>query len=244
MRWKTAVLGVAVAVLAWVPAVVAQPGGAWPETPWTAQIERDVTPPADVTPSAAPHFSSTVLAERTVQGLPASPLFWRVERFSTPRQAEEGQDAHGLVAMDSSGGNWLMTLGASRDASTGADLSTRVGPVAAFGAPEYLVRITQVSGPRGSASAVVSHPGSLAAYVLAGQMCARTPSGQTRLNAGEGGTLTGPDSAIQISSCGGGELLALVMSVTDAARPFSSPARFPAPAPQPATPEPVGPGRD
>lgn len=241
MRCSTGMVGLVAVLLVWAPSVTAQPVPARPNAAWTAQVrevEREFTPPGDPRASAPQvRFTSTVLAEVRVRALPAGPLFWSVERFSTAGQAEQNRGAHGLVATDRSGGHWLVTLGATRNPSPQATSSDLVGPVTAVGASEYLLRVTQVTGGPGAADAAASHPGSLAGYVVEGQMCVRTSAGQTRLTAGDARVMADAHSAIQLSSCGGAELLALVLSVTDAALPFSSPARLSVAAPQPAGPE-------
>jgi len=230
MKWKVATLVFTAAVLAWASAGTAQPSGIPSPVPWTAQIERDfTTPPEDITPAARPpQFVATVLAERKVQVLPTGPLYWRVERFSTLEQAEEAAGTYGL-ATSAAAATWLMSLRATGGSSAGALSSAQVGPMTPFAASEYLLRVTQVGGPRGATSPVQSHPGSVAVYVLAGELCVRTAAGQARLTAGQAAAVAGIGTTVQSSSCGGSDLLALVMSVTDASRPFSSPARFPVP---------------
>jgi hypothetical protein len=230
MKWRVATLVFTAAVLAWASAGTAQPSSIPSALPWTVQVEREYTPPEDITPAPRlPQFVATVLVERKVQALPASPLFWQMERFPGLEQAEEATGAYGLATTDAAGGTWLMTLGAARTTAPGALSSTQVGPMARFEASEYLLRVTQVGGARGATSSMQSHPGSVAVYVLAGELCLRTTTGQARLAAGQHAAVAGIGTTIQSSSCGGSDLLALVMSVTDASRPFSSPARFPVP---------------
>jgi hypothetical protein len=48
-----------------------------------------------------------------------------------------------------------------------------------------------------------------------------------RVRAGQSETGHGADVPMQVSSSGADDLRALVMFVVDAARPFSSPAKFP-----------------
>lgn len=50
------------------------------------------------------------------------------------------------------------------------------------------------------------------------------------------------DTVLQASSCGAADLRALVLSVTDADRPFSSPAQFPQPVRAPQAPGRESPG--
>lgn len=94
-------------------------------------------------------------------------------------------------------------------------------------AGQYLLRINEVSGPPGSITAIHSHPGSEAYFVLAGEQSIRGSDGVTIVKAGEPQAGHGADMGMQVSSSGSTDLQALVMFVVDANRPFSSPASLP-----------------
>ncbi len=166
------------------------------------------------------------LAERKVTELPAGPLFWRLENFPTLAQAQAAAAPTGLV-VQSGGKVWLFTLGPTGRASAGGTKVAEVGPLPNVAAMEYLLRINEASGPPGSITAVHTHPGSEAFYVLAGETSSRTPHGVMRVGAGEAATGHGADTPMQVSSSGSTDLHSLVMFVVDAAKPFSSPAKFP-----------------
>jgi quercetin dioxygenase-like cupin family protein len=93
-------------------------------------------------------------------------------------------------------------------------------------APEYLLRVNHATGAPGAVTPIHSHPGSEAAYVLAGEQSFRTPHGVKRLPAGQGSAGHGPDTPMQVSSSGTEGLQALVMFVVDATRPFSRPEKM------------------
>lgn len=166
------------------------------------------------------------LAEKKVTELPAGPLFWRLENFPELAQAQSAAGPTGLVA-ESRGKVWLFTLGPAGGASAGATRVAEVGPIPSVVAAQYLLRINEASGPPGSVTAVHSHPGSEAFYVLAGESSSRTPHGVMRVAANEGATGHGADTPMQVSSSGSADLYSLVMFVVDASKPFSSPASFP-----------------
>jgi uncharacterized cupin superfamily protein len=94
-------------------------------------------------------------------------------------------------------------------------------------APQYLLRINEATGAPGSATAVHSHPGSEAFYVLSGEQSIRGPDGVLRIAAGGASAGRGADVPMQVSSSGSQDLHALVMFVIDATRPFSAPATMP-----------------
>ena len=167
------------------------------------------------------------LSEKTVTQLPAGPLFWRVEAFPTLAAAQAAVGPFGLVA-ESGGRNWLLTLGPRGGASPGGTRVAEIGPLPAVRATEYLLRVNEPSGPRGSETPVHTHPGSEAFYVVAGELSVRSAGGTVRI--GAGGTSTGPGGGtpLQVSSTGAADLRGLVLFVVDAAQPFSSPATLPA----------------
>jgi quercetin dioxygenase-like cupin family protein len=166
------------------------------------------------------------LAEKKVEKLPAGPLFWRVETFSTLAQAQAAAGPMSLAA-ESDGKAWLFTLGPAGGSSAGGTKMVEVGPIAAVEAAQYLLRVNEGSGPPGSVTPVHSHPGSEAAYVLAGEQSFRTPHGVMRIAAGKAAAGHAPNTPMQVSSSGSEPAKALVMFVVDATKPFSKPETMP-----------------
>ena len=178
------------------------------------------------TAMAQQKFVITPLAEKRVADLPAGPLFWRIENFSTLLQAQAAAGPWALVA-ESAGKVWLFTLGPAGGSSAGGTKVAEVGPISRVVAREYLLRINEGSGSPGSITPPHTHPGSEAFYVLAGETSSHTPHGVKRVGAGQTETGHGADTPMQVSSSGSTNLHSLVMFVVDANRPFSSPTKFP-----------------
>lgn len=166
-----------------------------------------------------------ILVEKKVLQLPDGPLFWRLENYPTLAQAQAVAGLWGLAA-EFEGKVWLFRLGPASGSSAGGRKVAEVGPVPRVLAPEYLLRINAPSGPRGSATIVHTHPGSEGIYVLAGELCFRTPHGVIRVPAGRSDAGPHPHVPSQVSSCGSTDLRGFVMFVVDATQPFSSPATF------------------
>lgn len=186
------------------------------------RMQTTVDPPAThVRP-----LSIKPLAEKKVSELPAGPLFWRIERFTSLSQAQSAAGPWSL-ATEAAGKAWLFTLGPLGGSSSGGVKVADVGPIPRGAAPQYLLRINDASGPPGSITPVHSHPGSEAFFVLAGEQRIRTSHGLMDVKAGQAQAGHGADVAMQISSSGSTDLHALVMFVVDATRPFSSPTSFP-----------------
>jgi mannose-6-phosphate isomerase-like protein (cupin superfamily) len=175
---------------------------------------------------AQPALVIRPLAERKVAELPGGELFWRIENYPSKEAAQAAAGTWSLVA-EAAGKVWLFTLGAAGGSSPGGMRVSEVGPIARFAAPQYLLRINEASGPPGSVTAVHSHPGSEAFYVLAGEQTIRGADGTMVVKAGTPEAGRGASTAMQVSSSGSGALQSLVMFVVDASRPFSSPASLP-----------------
>lgn len=169
----------------------------------------------------APKFTVKPLAEKKIKQLPPGPLYWRVENLATAEQARAAEGPTALVAAVA-GRVWLFTLGAAGGATPGASKVAEIGPVPPLQAPEYLLRINLGGGPPGSRTAVHTHPGSEAFYVLTGTLGQKTPEGESRVEAGRTMNGKGADTAMEVFNAGAVELQALVMFVVDATRPFSS----------------------
>ncbi|KAB0264645.1 cupin domain-containing protein [Microvirga brassicacearum] len=163
------------------------------------------------------------LAEKKVAELPAGDLFWRIDTFDTKEQAQAAAGPLGLMA-EYDGKVWLFTLGAAGVVSKGGSKVAEMGPIPRIEAKEYLLRINEAGGPKGSATAAHTHPGSEAFYVLKGELSQKTPHGVTRLTAGQGMVGHGTDTPMVVSNSGSEDLREFALFVVDANRPFSSPA--------------------
>ena len=168
----------------------------------------------------------TPLVEKNITALPAGPLFWRIENFPTLAQAQAAAGPTGLAA-ESGGKDWLFTLAPAGGSSEGGTRVAEVGPLPKVEATQYLLRINDASGPRGSLTSVHMHPGSEAFYVLTGEQSIRTQLGTMVVQAGQSETGHVANTPMQVSSSGSADLHALVMFVVDATKPFSSPATLP-----------------
>ena len=167
----------------------------------------------------------SVVAEKKLKQLPPGPLFWQVANFSTLVEAQTAAGPTSLVA-EVADKVWLFTLGPMGSSARGGRKIVEVGPVHhPFTAPEYLLRISYVSGRPGATTRVHTHPGSEAFYVLAGRLDQRTPHGVKHVWAGQSMNGWGADMPMEVASSGATDLKALIF-VVDATKPFLSPAQF------------------
>jgi hypothetical protein len=177
------------------------------------------------TAAAQQQFVIKPVAEKKLKQLPAGPLYWQVENLPTLAQAQAAAGPTSLPA-EVAGKVWLFTLGPKGGSTPGASRVVEIGPVPPITAPEYLLRINNAGGPPGAKTPVHTHPGSEAFYVLAGRLGQKTPHGVSHVDVGQSMPGHGPDTPMEVFSSGTSDLNVLVMFVVDAARPFSSPAKF------------------
>jgi quercetin dioxygenase-like cupin family protein len=180
---------------------------------------------ASTSNAAAQKFVVEPVAETKLKQLPPGPLYWRIENFPTLAAAKSAAGPTALAA-EVAGKVWLFTLGPKGSASAGSGKVAEIGPVPPVTAPEYLLRINRAGGPPGAKTAIHTHPGAEAFYVLAGRMSQRTPHGTIQLDAGQSAPGHGPDTPMEVASSGTADLNQLVMFLVDATRPFSSPAKL------------------
>ena len=174
---------------------------------------------------ADPAFVVTPVAEKIVTSLPATPLYWRVERFADSTTARHDAAPNALFA-ETPDAVWRFTLASGKRAAAPAGLIAEIGPIPVPRASAYLLRVNRAGGPPGVETPVHTHPGSEAFYVLSGTLCQRTEHGTVRLEAGKAMNGHAPGMTMQLRSCGTAPLDQFVLFVVDARQPFSSPARF------------------
>jgi quercetin dioxygenase-like cupin family protein len=169
-------------------------------------------------------FSAKPLVEKKVAELPSGDLYWRIINFDTQEQAQQAAGLTGLVA-ESDGKVWLFSLGHTGEDKGGKKVA-EIGPIPRITAKEYLLRIMEAGGPEGSASAVHTHPGSEAFYVVRGELTQKSPHGSAKVAAGQGMVGHGADTPMMVSNSGTGDLREFALFVVDAEKPFSSAAKM------------------
>ncbi|KFG69320.1 cupin domain-containing protein [Microvirga sp. BSC39] len=165
------------------------------------------------------------LVEKKVTQLPPGELFWHINTFDAKEQAQAEAGPLGLVA-EYDGKVWLFTLGLAGEGTKGGTKVAEIGPLPRIAAQEYLLRVNEAGGPKGSATAAHTHPGSEAFYVLKGELTQKTPHGVARLTAGQSMVGHGVDTPMVVSNSGSEDLREFALFVVDANKPFSSPAKF------------------
>ena len=169
---------------------------------------------------AADPVTTTTVAEKKVDSVPAGANAWCIKDYPDKSAAQAAAGNYGLVA-EVGGKVWLATLG------TGSgQCAATVGPLTMPNASQYLIRVMELKGPSGGQTAVHMHPGSESYYVLAGSMKVQSDSGTKSASAGQALVGPGAGTAMQVTSTGSQDVQALALFVVDASQAFSTPTEF------------------
>jgi hypothetical protein len=88
-------------------------------------------------PAAAQHgFMVVPVAEKTIERLPAGPLFWSIRSFPTLRQAQAAEGPTSLAA-ECAGKAWRFTLGPMGGSLPGSGKIVEIRPVPPIAAAKY-----------------------------------------------------------------------------------------------------------
>jgi hypothetical protein len=175
--------------------------------------------------SAEVKFFVEPVVEKRVTELPSGPLYWRLENFPTLAQAMGAAGPTSLAA-EVAGKVWLFTLAPKDGATPGGTKVVEIGPLPPISANEYLLRVNRAGGAPGAKTAIHTHPGPEAFYVLSGKLGQKTPHGVAYAEAGTTMVGHGADTPMEVFNSGTIDLEELAIFVVDANRPFSSPANF------------------
>jgi hypothetical protein len=125
-----------------------------------------------------------IIVDAPVGRLADSPVFWHIESFPTRAAAEAAKGPRGTV-VESFGKVWLYTIAPKdRHSASGTHVAS-VGPLPIKAGGTYSAMYMETVNPPGFDSAVHTHSGPEAWYMLEGAMCLETPDGVTHAAAGQ-----------------------------------------------------------
>lgn len=164
-----------------------------------------------------------LLARAQFARLPDRPLFWHLTTFPSLRDAEAAKGPQDLIA-EAAGRVWLFGFGPRAQARTaGGEHVASVGPLPLPEARSYQVELYHVVMPPGAHTAVHTHPGPEAWYLLEGEQCLETPLGASRVRAGEGSVAPPGGTPMQLTNNGARLRRALFIVLHDPALPWGAP---------------------
>jgi hypothetical protein len=92
--------------------------------------------PVQTYAQAASGTQTIFSVSKQVSDLPAGPLFWRLETFSTLEEAQAAAGPLGLLA-EGDGEVWVFTLGVEGDPPSGGTVVAEIGPLPVPPAAEF-----------------------------------------------------------------------------------------------------------
>ena len=163
----------------------------------------------------------------SVATLPAGPVYWHIYEIPGGRATAESvsRPATPGVAVRSAvqalGRSWVFAI-AGRDWEAGTGTRTaRVGPLPPPGPGPYVVRYMEAVFAPGMLTAVHTHSGPEAWYVVEGSQCLQTPDTTIVARAGQDAVVSaGPP--MRLSGIGSGTRRALVLVLHDGTRPWTT----------------------
>jgi quercetin dioxygenase-like cupin family protein len=115
-------------------------------------------------------------AKEELGELPAAPLFWHLDVFSSLEAAQAARTARGTV-VESLGKVWLFTIGERGWQGIGGDHVAVVGPLPVKLHLKYTAVYMESTFTPGTKAPIHMHSGTEAFYTLTGDTCLETPDG-------------------------------------------------------------------
>lgn len=169
-------------------------------------------------------FGCFITAREELGALPTdSALYWHLDTFPTPAEAEAARESRGTV-VESLGRTWLFSIAAADYLPAGGRRVARIGPLPLGTAPAFAAVYMEGVFEPGMTTQVHRHPGVEAWFTLEGSMCLETPDGMLEQRAGGPGVLVRGGVPMVLTGTGTGMRRSLVLILQDATLPRSTPA--------------------
>jgi quercetin dioxygenase-like cupin family protein len=154
--------------------------------------------------------------------LSKEPVYWHLYTFRDP-VAAQAQKGPRSVVTQSLGKIWLYTIAEKDWRPAAGERVAVVGPLPHDAEKTYTARYMEAVFAPGNRTAVHTHSGPEAWYVLEGAQCLETPDGITVVKAGEGAVVReGPP--MMLSSVGNAMRRSVLLVLHDSSKPWSMPA--------------------
>jgi len=125
-------------------------------------------------------------ATETLDSLPAGEVFWHLYEYPTRAEAEAAKPHSFGTVVESLGKVWLYVIGAREWSPSAGKRVAVIGPLRVKPAAQYTARYMEAVFPPGMQTAVHTHSGPEAWYILSGAQCLQTPDSETITRAGQG----------------------------------------------------------
>jgi len=117
-----------------------------------------------------------LMARQDIAALPAGPLFWHLDKFSSMPAARAGATATGSV-VEAFGDIWLFTIERRGWRPKGGQHVAKIGPLPVEPAPSYSAEYLRSVFNSGTSAPLHMHSGPEAFYAVSGDTCLESPDG-------------------------------------------------------------------
>lgn len=174
-------------------------------------------PCAENSPERRGGIGCSIIQSKLLPDSVGAELYWHIDRFGSLQAARAAAGPDG-VAVEASGGHWLMTVEPRPSHHHGGRHVTLVGPLPLPPAARYTMQVFSAAFRPGMYSLVHQHSGAEAWYMLEGEQCLETPKRAATVRQGE--TLVVPAGVpMRLVATGTTVRRALAVIVHDAAQP-------------------------
>lgn len=158
-------------------------------------------------------------ATEVLSALPPGDLFWHLYEYPSGAAADlEKPPSFGTVT-ESFGKVWLYVIAPAEWSPSSGKRVAVIGPLRPSPAEQYTARYMEAMFPPGMQTAVHTHSGPEAWYILSGVQCLQTPEGQSITRAGEGAVVPmGPPMVL--TGMGSEMRRSVVLVVHDTSQPW------------------------
>ena len=125
-------------------------------------------------------------ATETLSTLPPGDVFWHLYQYSTRAAADSAKPRSFGTVVESFGKVWLYVIAPEDWRPGSGQRIAAIGPLRSHPATQYTARYMEAVFPPGMQTAVHTHSGPEAWYILSGVQCLQTPDTESITRAGDG----------------------------------------------------------
>ena len=164
-----------------------------------------------------------IITNEKIGKLPATPLYWYIDRFPT-REAAAAAKGAGTV-IEALGHVWLMTIAGNDAKASGGERAAKIGPLPVELGVEYTAQYMESVFTPGMTAPPHRHPGPEAWYTLAGETCLETPEGKVVDRPGQEPHVIIPGGRpMHLTATGNETRRSIILVLHDSSKPAGAPA--------------------
>ena len=160
-----------------------------------------------------------IISDKRLPSPPATPVLWHIDEFLSLAQAQRAEGPWSL-AIEAHGHSWLYSIERDTTNHHGGKHLAVVGPIPIQAGHLYSMMAMSAYFLPGQVSAIHTHSGPEAWWVLEGEQCLQTTRKTIRARAGHGAIVAEGDT-MRMVGAGTGPRRALVLILHDADKPAS-----------------------